>query len=83
VQYQDLADRPEDDRIDRIGEAVMQGRRVAFIVDDEPGKADRYAEKLTSRFPEVEVVAREPGFVPRTVILKAARKAPKQNGGGS
>lgn len=45
----DLANLPEDERIDIIGRAAEAGARVAFIVEDEE-KANRYLVKLTSKF---------------------------------
>ncbi len=65
--FADLADLPEDDRIEIIGRNAMQGQRVGFIVDDDE-KADRYIEKLTSRF-NVEVASRGPGPVEGHSIL--------------
>jgi hypothetical protein len=57
VRFKDLADRAEDDRIDEIGRAIMVRRgtdkAVAFVVDSEPGKADRYIRKLIRKFPEI------------------------------
>jgi hypothetical protein len=69
--YADLGDLNEDKRIDIIGQQVMRGwRSVSFIVDDEPGKAERYIEKLQKKFPGVTVVERGIGPVPGTVWIK-------------
>lgn len=71
IPYKDIADESEDERIRQIGEKVMHERLiVAFITDDEAGKADRYIEKLTARFPGIRVIARFPGPVPETVSVK-------------
>lgn len=60
--FADLADLDEDRRIEIIGEAVMQSRTtVAVCVDAIPGKADRYIQKLTERFPGIRIVGRFPG----------------------
>lgn len=67
AQYADLADLPEDERIAIIGRAAEGGKRVAFVVEDH-AKADRYIEKLTSRF-QVSVAKRLDGPVKDTVSI--------------
>lgn len=42
--------------------------------EDEPGKADRYIEKLLSRFPTLEVVNRFAGPTPGVVSVIVQRK---------
>ncbi len=55
--YADLADLPEDDRIRAIGRYVMENRKTAAVcVDDEPGKAERYAKKLREWFPGISIL---------------------------
>lgn len=49
MQYADLADMPEDERIAIIGRTAEGGQRVAFVVEDD-AKANRYMVKLTQRF---------------------------------
>lgn len=50
----DLHALDEDQRIAMIGHVVTaHQKRVAFIVDDVPGKADRYITKLLERFPGI------------------------------
>jgi hypothetical protein len=71
IPYKDLGDEPEDERIRQIGEKVMGEKlTVGFIVDDEPGKPDRYATKLKERFPGIRVMHQSPGLVPKTVFVK-------------
>lgn len=48
--FADLADLPEDKRIELIVHHVRDhGRTVAVCVDDEPGKPERYAKKLAEK----------------------------------
>jgi hypothetical protein len=62
--YADIADHDEDDRILIIGQQVMtQNKTVAFIVDDQPGKVDRYIEKLRAKFPGIRLIWRGKGPV--------------------
>jgi hypothetical protein len=71
VNYKDIADDPEDDRITKIGEKVMKERlTVGFITDAEEGKADRYIRKLSERFPGIRVIWRGNGPVAETVLVK-------------
>ena len=60
-KYMDVADLDEDRRIDIIGEHAMKKLEVAFCVDDEPGKADRYIKKLLTKFPELKLKNRFKG----------------------
>ena len=71
--YADLADLPEDARIDIIGQAAELGERVGFFVDND-ATADRYIEKLTKRF-KVAVLERKPDvLVKGTVFVKVGRR---------
>lgn len=75
--YADLADLPEDERIRIIAEVAAAGKIVGFVVDDdanEPGKADRYIEKLKA-YP-VRFIDRKPGPVKGATIV---RIGPKEN----
>lgn len=73
TRFHDLADSPEDDRIEAIGYKTMHGTgTVMFVTDDEPGKADRYIEKLQHRFPGIRLVSRGSGPVKGTVWVKVA-----------
>ncbi len=53
--YADLADLPEDKRINAIANAVLKGERVAFFTDDIPGKPERYIAKLRKLVPNIVV----------------------------
>lgn len=75
AKYQDLGDSPEDVRIAKIGEAAETGATVAFVTDSDPGKADRYVQKLLTRFPALEVIGRFDGPVAGTVSVKVRLKA--------
>lgn len=83
--YADVAALLEDDRIRLIGEATLKlapGRMSAFLVEDEktePGKADRYVEKLTKAFPTLEVVDRFPHPVVANVTCVRVRRQPDVN----
>lgn len=66
--FADLADLPEDVRIDAIGRAAASGKKVAFIVEDTT-KADRYIRKLLLDF-NVKVTERGEGPVKDTVYVK-------------
>lgn len=78
--FADLADLPEDDRIKLIGQYVTDnGGRIAVVVDNEPGKADRYIRKITTRFPEVELHHMHAGPVENCTSLTFRRK---MRGGG-
>jgi hypothetical protein len=67
--YGDLANLSEDDRITIIGLAA-ESQLVAFFVDDEKGKPERYKRKLLARFPKVEVISTTKGPVENVVTIK-------------
>lgn len=77
--FADLADLPEDRRIALIGQAAMAGDVVAFVVDTDPGKADRYVRKLLEKFPELEEESRFTGPIAGAVTVKVRKK--KKTGG--
>ena len=71
---------PEDQRITLIGNQAMLGKSVGVLLDpcsinfkgeevDDPGKIDRYIEKVLKRFPKLEVVFRGPYFKDGSVVL--------------
>lgn len=70
--FADVADMPEDDRIDLIGRFVTTraSRPVLIAVDDEPGKAHRYIRKLTQKFPTITEWEILDGIVPNTLSIK-------------
>ena len=72
--YEDLGDLPEDRRITQIGQTAMTGKTVAFVTDDDPGKADRYIRKLLARFPDLEEFQRFNGPIPGAITIKVRKK---------
>ncbi len=75
MRFADLHALPEDDRIREIGWSVMNARGpVAFIVEDDGAKADRYIAKLKERFPRVRVMGTWPGPTPGVVTVKVQRR---------
>ena len=74
-EYRDIADMEEDNRIASIGLVALErpGKEIAFITDNEPGKAERYIEKLAQRFPSLVVVKRFDGPTPGTVSVIITR----------
>lgn len=71
MNYKDLGDHDEDERIRQIGEKTMREKLiVGFVTDDEEGKADRYIRKLQERFPGIRVIDRGCGPVDATVWVK-------------
>ncbi len=48
--YADLADLSEDERIEVMADQITRrGLTAAVVVDDEPGKPERYTEKLEAK----------------------------------
>ena len=69
--YADLADLPEDERIEIIGRMVVErGKTVAVCVDDQPAKVARYLAKLRARFPAIVVLSQDKGPVKGVVTLR-------------
>lgn len=78
MKYTDLADNPEDARIKTIGEAAMISKKpVAFLTDAEPGKRQRYIDKLLKRFPDLEIVGLFDGPIANVCGAKVFRKQKK------
>lgn len=51
----------EDERVRLIGNAAMMGKRVAVLLETaalEPGKIERYIQKVEQGYPRVTVVER-------------------------
>lgn len=61
----------EDDRILVMGKMVMEQKKVAcFLVDDEPGKPQRYINKLLKHFPTINIIGQWEGPTPGCVTVK-------------
>lgn len=63
----------EDRRIALMSQVIGQGHPIAFVVEDdsmEPGKANRYFDKLKALHPSLKLVAKEEGPVPQTTLVK-------------
>ena len=77
--YKDLADQPEDERIRQIGEKVTREKfTVAVLVDDEPGKPERYIRKLLQRYPGVQILKQVKGPTPGVVTIKVGPRMPTE-----
>lgn len=69
--YADLSDLSEDERIEIIAHQVKQhGLTVGVCVDDEPGKPERYTEKLEKL--GCRVLQQAKGPVANVVTLRVA-----------
>lgn len=56
--YADLHNLPEDERVRMAGEHVQKTGQTGLIMTDaEPGKAERYIQKLRERYPDVAVLS--------------------------
>ena len=65
----------EDARIDAIGTTALKHNfKVGFVVDNEPGKPDRYIKKLLEKYPMLEVLHREAGPTPGAYTVIVAPK---------
>lgn len=73
--YSDLADLPEDERIQIIGESAMAGNIIGIAIDDDDRKVRRYLKKLLKRFPGIRHIDTIPGIVPGTVIVRVGPEA--------
>lgn len=75
-KFRDLAEAgySEDQRIEQIGQVAMGGKHVAFMVEDDSGKAERYIAKLLKHFPSVHVVDQHKGPTKGVVTVTVARK---------
>jgi hypothetical protein len=71
--YVDLHRLDEDARIDAIGHMVTaHNKRVAFMVDDVPEKADRYVRKLLAKFPAIMCEGPMKGPTPGSLTIIAS-----------
>jgi len=72
--FADLADLPEDQRIESIGAIAMRGATVGFVVDVEGAdgfaKADRYITKLLAKYPSLKVLAKVKGPTKEMITVK-------------
>lgn len=71
TDYKDLHDLDEDERISVIGKRAIAGERVAFMVDDDGEKADRYCRKLREKFPRIVLSREYKGPVKGVVTITA------------
>jgi ribosome assembly protein YihI (activator of Der GTPase) len=68
--YRDLADLPENKRIDAICARLRTGEIVGVVIDDEQPKVDRYLKKIRNRMSGQIEVEESPGPVPESRVLK-------------
>jgi hypothetical protein len=69
--FADLGDFQEDDRIQIIGQYVLNhGKTVGVCIDDSPGKAERYIRKMKKEFPTVIFLDQTKGPVANVVTLR-------------
>ncbi len=74
TEFTDLAELPEDERIQFLGRKA-QTKIVGVIVEsDQPVKIKRYIRKVTERFPGVRLMKKAKGPTRDTVILKFGPK---------
>lgn len=66
----DLHRLSEDDRIRLVAAAIKEGKTIGVLVDDVPGKPDRYLRKIRALVPDVQVIYRGPGPTPGAYTLK-------------
>ena len=67
--YADLAYMPEDERIELIARYVNNGYAVGVVVDDLPGKPERYMAKLEAHGCKVVSLGKGP---PGIVTLRVS-----------
>ncbi len=82
IPYADLAGMQmgEDDRIRVIGTKVTKERViVSVLVDDEPGKMERYIKKLKDRFPGIRIGAKGKGPTKGAQWFKVAPPVASEN----
>jgi hypothetical protein len=70
-KFSDLGDLEENKRIEIIGTTAMQKHQVVgFIVESKIGKAERYIEKLTAKFPGIKIMYKGAGPTKGTTLVK-------------
>lgn len=77
--FRDVGNLSEDERIQNIGEAAMAGHTVGCVTDSEPGKAERYIQKLKAKFPSVTILGQFAGPVKGSVLIKFGPPAASNN----
>jgi hypothetical protein len=71
----------EDERIQTIGKVVTRsGKTAAVLVDDIPGKPERYTKKLLDAFPNLQIEQFK-GPMPGIVTLKISVKPDTKSDG--
>jgi hypothetical protein len=68
--FADIADHDEDTRIEIIGHAAVDHQQVTGFIVETDAKADRYVRKLQEKYPLIRIIARSPGPVAGTVLVK-------------
>lgn len=69
--YADLADLPEDQRIQVIGEFILRtGKTTVVCTDDLPGKPERYVRKILNKFPTLSIGKTFKGPTPGCVAIQ-------------
>lgn len=77
--YADIANLPEDRRIDLIGHRAIDHKKVVnFIVEDD-AKANRYVQKLQAKFPTIRIIGRDLRLF-GTVLLVVVSVGPPAEG---
>ncbi len=66
-KYADLADLPEDKRIELMAKVALAGNIIACQTDDEDSKVARYIEKMEAL--GVRHISTDLGLVPGTVSI--------------
>lgn len=75
TQFRDLSRLAEDDRLRIIGDQCMAGEVVGVVIEREQlVKQQRYIQKITSWYPEVECIEKSKGSLPKSRMLKFKRK---------
>ena len=72
--FADLANLPEDERIDLIGRYVIETKQTVGVLTDsgrgDECKPQRYIDKIKKRFPSVQIIGKEPGPIKNTICIR-------------
>lgn len=72
--FADLADLPEDKRIEIIGKFVTEQKKIVGVaLDDDKKKVDRYISKMLIRFPGL-VIESKTKLMAGTVLVRVGPK---------